>query len=268
MTDKTEKLTKRKMRPGGGIYSIHCASNDTTYIGSAKNLSTRFNEHIKLLDAGKHFNRHLQRAWTLYEAAAFEYSVVVVLGEYSKPEYFDAENAVMGAYRNAGKKLFNIAKAQGGWGEETKARSDEIASKISQSLKQHYATMSQEERKQKCTSWRTGATNEAHRQATSRGMLGLKRTHENKANISKGLKGHSALVKAGKEHDYKNLAKKGDISTNAKSVTVDGQTFSSIFKACEAGVVTPKLIAHLQNPDKRPCPAKFRKNGIPNVVIA
>lgn len=47
------------------------------YIGSAKNLSTRIVTHIRLLQAGKHYNKYMQAAFTKHGAARF--SVIELL---------------------------------------------------------------------------------------------------------------------------------------------------------------------------------------------
>lgn len=263
-----EPKTKRKMKPGGGIYLITCLSNNKIYVGSAKCLESRFIEHTKLLNISKHYNRHLQNAWSLYGSEAFKFSIHKTLEAYDKKNYFAEENTTIDFLKKQGKILFNIARAEGGWGEETFKRRDEICAKISASLLLKNSKMTEDERKIKFARWQNGTTSEKHRKAVAVGMMGLIRTPENCANISKGLRGHLGLIEAGKKTGFKNLAKKGDVARNAKSIIVNGRKFSSLFLASESGLVTPKLIAHLQNPIKHPLPARFKKNGIPNVIFA
>ena len=149
------------MKPGG-IYLISCLSNSKVYVGSAKDLSTRYSKHTGMLASKKHFNRHLQNAWNLYGAKAFQYSIFKVLGEYSKEYYFSEENDVMEALRKDGVTLFNIAKAQGGWGEDTKLRTAEIIAKAKATRAASDAALTKEERKAKGTAAR-GARAEGRR---------------------------------------------------------------------------------------------------------
>ncbi len=130
----------------GGIYFINCSANEKIYVGSAKDLSTRWSEHQALLRLQKHFNRNLQRAWLKYEKDAFTYSIHEQLGEYNKKFFFERENFWMDELRAQGKRLFNIARAEGGWGEETKLRVKEIGAKISSTLIAYYASLTDDER--------------------------------------------------------------------------------------------------------------------------
>ena len=59
-----------------GIYQILNAVNGHRYIGSTIDLRKRLNRHRALLRRGAHENSHLQRAWCLYGAAAFRFSVL------------------------------------------------------------------------------------------------------------------------------------------------------------------------------------------------
>jgi group I intron endonuclease len=56
-----------------GIYVIQNIKNGKVYIGSAKNIRLRWNEHRYDLNANQHGNRHLQSAWNKYGAEAFRF---------------------------------------------------------------------------------------------------------------------------------------------------------------------------------------------------
>ena len=116
---------KRKMRPGG-IYTITCEPNKKMYVGSAKDVTNRWAQHQAMLSCGVHTNVHLQRAWSKYGADAFTFTLVEQLGEYARDVYFSAENRWIDVLRTDGTGLFNIARAEGGWGEDTFARKSEI----------------------------------------------------------------------------------------------------------------------------------------------
>lgn len=61
-----------------GVYSIRNRVSGRVYIGSGVRIGIRWRHHLKLLKAGKHFNLHLQNAWNLYGADAFEFEVVEI----------------------------------------------------------------------------------------------------------------------------------------------------------------------------------------------
>jgi group I intron endonuclease len=59
-----------------GVYAIRCVANRKLYIGSAMNIAKRCRQHVSDLNAQRHRNIHLQRAWNLYGPEAFEFGVV------------------------------------------------------------------------------------------------------------------------------------------------------------------------------------------------
>ena len=65
-----------------GIYQITNRTNGKRYIGSAVNIRKRWQEHLSTLRRGRHYNRHLQRAFTRYGETAFLFDVL----ESAEPE--------------------------------------------------------------------------------------------------------------------------------------------------------------------------------------
>jgi group I intron endonuclease len=61
-----------------GVYKITCRVNGRIYIGSSVNIKIRWRNHRYELGCGKHFNRHLQRAWSKYGSDSFEFSILEV----------------------------------------------------------------------------------------------------------------------------------------------------------------------------------------------
>ena len=61
-----------------GIYAISNKVNGKAYIGSSKNIESRFNNHKSLLKSGKHLAPKLQKEWDEYGADSFE---LVILRE-------------------------------------------------------------------------------------------------------------------------------------------------------------------------------------------
>ena len=60
----------------GVIYRITCIANGKFYIGSTVNKNQRWARHRKDLREGKHPNKHMQAAWTLYGEAAFLFECI------------------------------------------------------------------------------------------------------------------------------------------------------------------------------------------------
>lgn len=67
--------------PSSGIYMIRNAKDGKYYIGSAVSLSKRRKEHFNALRAGRHFNRHLQAAWSRDGEASFSFFVLAFVAD-------------------------------------------------------------------------------------------------------------------------------------------------------------------------------------------
>lgn len=64
-----------------GVYVIRNTISGKCYIGSAANLRVRWNGHVSALKRQGHDNRHLQRAWNLYGADCFVFSLLLYCHE-------------------------------------------------------------------------------------------------------------------------------------------------------------------------------------------
>jgi group I intron endonuclease len=64
-----------------GIYEIRNSLNGKRYVGSAKSVGQRWNEHRKGLRRGTHHSKHLQASWNLYGSEAFQFRVLVWCSE-------------------------------------------------------------------------------------------------------------------------------------------------------------------------------------------
>ena len=64
-----------------GIYLITNVASGRVYIGRALDIVRRWRAHRSDLKAGRHKNKHLQRAWSAYGPEAFEFSVYWLLGD-------------------------------------------------------------------------------------------------------------------------------------------------------------------------------------------
>jgi len=59
-----------------GIYIIINTLNNHRYVGSAVNIKGRWSKHVSDLVRGRHYNKHLQRAWTKYGKQCFAFYVM------------------------------------------------------------------------------------------------------------------------------------------------------------------------------------------------
>lgn len=59
-----------------GIYQIKNMVNSKVYIGSAKDIHTRWNGHVNQLNRGKHHSRKLQNSWNKYGGGNFLFEVL------------------------------------------------------------------------------------------------------------------------------------------------------------------------------------------------
>lgn len=59
-----------------GIYEIKCKIDGKIYIGQAVDISKRIRKHLNNLRNGRHWNLHLQRAFTKYGENNFEFNVL------------------------------------------------------------------------------------------------------------------------------------------------------------------------------------------------
>lgn len=85
LTDNFIDTHKEKLKNKAGIYSFKNAIDGKQYIGSAKDLYLRFNEHIK----GKKSNLNLQRALKKHGLINFEFSIY---------EYFTYDKLFINGY--------------------------------------------------------------------------------------------------------------------------------------------------------------------------
>lgn len=224
----------------GGIYVITCLANNAVYVGSAKNFQSRFTAHLCELANGNHRNPHMQRAYDKYGKESFQFSEYLVLGEYDKELYFAEENKVMDEFRIAGQRLFNIAKAEGGWTYATVERKEEIGEKISKSLKETASRMTVEERKAKYGKGKKDVPlSEERKQQLSEYWSGKPKSVETKKQMSEAQKNNPANRENGRRVG---LSNKGKSPPNIRKVMVDGIIFNSLKEAAEHFNVTSSAI--------------------------
>ncbi len=59
-----------------GIYRIYCTATRRSYVGQAKDIDRRWQQHRNDLNNGKHCNDELQASWKKYGDQSFQWSIV------------------------------------------------------------------------------------------------------------------------------------------------------------------------------------------------
>lgn len=101
-------------KPLAGIYQICCNVNGKIYIGSAVNLTARWQKHRQSLRLGKHRNCHFQQPWDKYGEEAFEFTVLEYVPRsgllYAEQKWIDKTRCTN---RKIGFNLYPIAGSPG-----------------------------------------------------------------------------------------------------------------------------------------------------------
>jgi group I intron endonuclease len=150
-----------------GIYAIKNNITKFMYVGSSKNIESRWKRHQHDLACGTHHNTHLQRAWNKYGSAAFEWEV---LQECNIEFLLEQEQKLLDSENN----LYNIGKvARGGDNLSNHPNKSEINKRKKETLKLYFSQLSNDERRAKMG--RAGEQN---------GMYGKSHSEETKKKIS------------------------------------------------------------------------------------
>lgn len=166
----------------GVIYTITNTITATVYIGRTVNLSNRWSQHRSQLTEGKHFNRHLQRAWKKHGESVF---VFAVLDRASTREALaSAERAHVIAFRERGIELYNARHPDGAWLCAAPPVSQETRKRRSATMKRKGIKPSADasERARIASTGRVKSAKEI--EARREKLLGRARTAKEKANIS------------------------------------------------------------------------------------
>lgn len=116
-----------------GIYKITNLLNGKLYIGQARDIKKRWNEHIRELNNGIHCNKHLQNAWNKYGKENFKFSIIIECAEndLNELEKYYIEHLHSLTHENG----YNITVGGTGgntveWTEEKRAVHSDILKKI------------------------------------------------------------------------------------------------------------------------------------------
>lgn len=196
-----------------GIYRIRNKTNGKYYVGSSIDIEGRWREHKRDLDAGKHHDIYLQRAWCKYgeEKFAFEFVEKVLGGRKAclarEQEYLD------GGFEQG--ILYNLAPNARGGGNKP---SQETRAKMSKAHKGREITWGDKISKAKMGH---EVTKES-RQAQSKSMKEWHRTHENPFKGRKHTE--EAKAKLRKAHKGKKLSEE-HCAKISRAISGEGNPF-------------------------------------------
>lgn len=191
-----------------GIYAITHRETQRSYMGSSVDVRRRLAAHRSSLRRGTHTNRHLQRAWVKYGAAAFDWILVI----FSEPSelmsdeqiYLDTESDAFNMCEQAGrppsrKGLRNSPEhrakvSAANLGIKRGPRRPETAARISAAQIGKRSSAASCERMSK--SHLGIKLSPEHCAAISRATTGRRLTAEHRANVSAGRRRRFARLKA------------------------------------------------------------------------
>lgn len=184
-----------------GIYQILCVPTGKIYIGSARDLLSRWWKHRSDLELGKHQNRHLQRAWEKYGPDAFVHSVIELVFE---PCLIEREQYWLDRLRPFQDRGFNICVIAGS--SLGVKRSDEYKARLAESAR---ARMQKPESKAAVSAVHKGKViSESQKEAIRE--FGRRRVHTVEEHL-KVADAHAmdfvVTDPEGNEHHIRNLAK-------------------------------------------------------------
>lgn len=151
----------------GGIYQILHAASGKSYVGSAVHLAKRKSQHQRGLRAGNHHNIKLQRAWTKYGEAAFEFIVLEIVQDQAallvrEQAWIDALDAVASGFNLTptagsllGAKFSDETKRRMSSAATGKTKSPEHVAKVAAALRGRKMT---DEQRQKMRDAKLGKT--------------------------------------------------------------------------------------------------------------
>ena len=122
-----------------GIYQIRNVGNNTVYIGSSKNIYSRWQRHKHDLIHNLHHNIYLQRAWVKYGESTFVFEILEIC---TKEVLFDREQHYIDITSN----MYNIGSVSGGDNLTNHPHRDLIIKKMKDTLNKTTQALTKEER--------------------------------------------------------------------------------------------------------------------------
>ena len=90
-----------------GLYQIVNTRNNGKYVGSSIHIEERQKEHLRMLGAGRHHSRHLQRAWNKYGSQSFRFET---LCEVEKEHLKESETLALAMVFESSYPVYNVSR--------------------------------------------------------------------------------------------------------------------------------------------------------------
>lgn len=90
-----------------GIYKIEQLSTNKKYIGSSKNIESRWKEHVRDLRKNEHHSWKLQKAWNKYGEDNFKFEIIEIVK--NKKDLLTIEQNYINKYNSTKNGSFNIS---------------------------------------------------------------------------------------------------------------------------------------------------------------
>lgn len=224
------------------IYTIKNLVNNKIYVGSTKNFKSRKSSHLTNLRNQRHHCIYLQRAFNKYGELNFEFAVYKHLQE-SDDLFIEEQLAI-----NTLNPEYNIGSVGGGDNISNNPNREAIVTKMKESLKLRFSTLSKEERSSiygkpgnSNPNWRGG-----HKYFCS---CGAKIASTAKTCLNCKLIAGEANPFFGKTHSDETKeklrkAKLGSIPSNALTIYAEGTIYSSLREAGDAYGINPAAMKY------------------------
>lgn len=215
------------MRIISGIYKIVNTKNGKFYVGSSKNIIRRFGIHRSALRNKRHHSPYLQRSWNKHGEKTFKFEILHEMVNPTEQELFDAELK----YITDILPHYNVGGVGGGDNLTNNPNKEDIVRRITETLRQQVADMTETERKDR---WgRSGNTNGHWKGGVSTPKCNCgKQLHWGNKRCSKCSKVGTNNPFYGKTHSDNTKQKLrsnrlGKLPTNTNAIVLDGVHYVS-----------------------------------------
>lgn len=188
-----------------GVYLIRNKVSGKMYVGSSKDIESRWKDHKRRLNNGIHKNEHLQRAWKKYGESGFTFTTIETCEREMLVEleqkYIDKYDSINKGYNqreagSIGQHSEETKKKMSEWqkGIKRKPLSEETKRKISEALK---GKKKSEETRKRMSEAQYNKSEE-HKRRISEAKMGHTVSEETRKKISESQKGKRTRL--GKKH--------------------------------------------------------------------
>jgi group I intron endonuclease len=256
------------MTRASGVYAIIHRDSGKLYVGSAVNISKRWDNHRFLLSGNRHHSRHLQRAWNKYGEGAFAF---VVVRFYPRDDLIAEEQRWIDEMEATGQYGYNSAPTAGsvlGVKHTPEARAKIAAVQRGRKhTPEHIAKRvagyrgrikTPEERAKISASLRGKKLTPEHRAKVSASQRGRKRTPEFCAKISAALRARKRTPETGAKISAAKKGKKQtpEVIAKRKGREVTPETRAKLAAANRGKKHTPEAIANITAANRKGAAAR------------